>query len=286
LKIRKIGSTILREHPGGKIEYTQAFEAWDSHDSDKKILYSDNFVIAMEIEKVKLTREKASGEDHVPQIRLRGAERDAKAREIARVVLDFEESNHWDRPSGMRLLTGVIRAANEYSFRFARSSYMELRSRNLNVMLDCDLDAALKVRSRPIAPNLFEFSISNNVVEFLFPSYYKLDLQELIASNADLKSQLDNFNFGGAAGTITFTTNPDILGRLDHTNMQKTGFNVIPEQKYDAMNVKKLDLIESRHNMFLQFQEDNSDLTIIPIEFSFDFYGGFRQGIGSRYGPS
>ena len=52
------------------------------------------------------------------------------------------------------------------------------------------------------------------------------------------------------------------------------------------MKVKKLDLIESKHNMYLQFKDTNSDLTIIPMEFSFDFYGGFRQGIGSRYGPS
>lgn len=173
----------------------------------------------MEIEKVKIDRETENGEEYVPQIRLRGGESDGKVREMARAVLDFEEASHWDRPSGMRLLTGLIRTANEYSFRFARSTYMELRNRNLNVMLDCDKDAALKVRSRPIAPNLFEFSMANNVVEFLFPSYYKLDLQEIISSNSELKSQLDNLNLGGAAGALTFTTNPDVLGRLDNSNL-------------------------------------------------------------------
>lgn len=130
----------------------------------------------MEIEKVKVSRETANGEEYVPQIRLRGGEPDGKVREMARAVIDFETASHFDRPSGMRMLTGLIRTANEYSFRLARSSYMEIRNRNLNVMLDCDAEAALKVRSRPIAANLFEFSMSNNVMEFLFPSYYKFDL--------------------------------------------------------------------------------------------------------------
>lgn len=153
---------------------------------------------------------------------------------------------------------------------------MEIKNRNLNVMLDCDEEAVSKVRSRPISPNLFEFSISNNVMEFLFPSSYKFDLQDIISSNADLKSKLDSFALGGASGALTFTTDPAVLGRLNTSNLQKTGFTITPEQKYDAMKVKKLDLVESKHNMFLQFNEPNSDLTIIPIEFSFDFYSGFR----------
>ena len=56
MKIRKIGKTVLREREGGKIEYTQAFEAYDFHDKEEKMLISDSFVIVMEIEKVKVER--------------------------------------------------------------------------------------------------------------------------------------------------------------------------------------------------------------------------------------
>ena len=88
-------------------------------------------------------------------------------------------------------------------------------------------------------------------MDFLFPSSYKFDLQDIISSNAELKSKLDSFALGGASGALTFTSNPDVLGRLDSSALQKTGFTVTPEQKYDAMKVKKLDLVESKHNMFL-----------------------------------
>ena len=106
---------------------------------------------------------------------------------------------------------------------------MELRNQNLNIMLDCDYNSALKARSRPIAPNLFEFSMANNVMEFLLPSYYKLDLQQLISSNTDLSNQLDSFNLGSATGTLTWTTDPYTLGQLDSSKLQKTGFTVTPE---------------------------------------------------------
>jgi hypothetical protein len=40
----------------------------------------------------------------------------------------------------------------------------------------------------------------------------------------------------------------------------------VPTEKFDALGIKLLDRIETRQNVFLEFNDGNSDSTIIPIE--------------------
>lgn len=60
---------------------------------------------------------------------------------LAKAVFNFDESEFFDRPSAMRLLSGVMRTANDYSMQFANSIYMDLKDNNINVLLDCNLEA-------------------------------------------------------------------------------------------------------------------------------------------------
>jgi hypothetical protein len=61
---------------------------------------------------------------------------------------------------------------------------------------------------------------------------------------------------------------------LDPKLTQRSGFWVTPTNKYDQLKVKPLDKVEIKQNFFIQFSDKNikgSDLTIIPLEISYEF---------------
>ena len=67
----------------------------------------------------------------------------------------------------------------------------------------------------PIAPNLFEYSMSQNVMEFLYPKYYEIILEDIINSNSEVKENLQKLGLSQENGRITFTSDPFILSQLD-----------------------------------------------------------------------
>jgi hypothetical protein len=76
---------------------------------------------------------------------------------------------------------------------------------------------------------------------------------------------------------------------LNRSSLQKPGIHRYLTDKYDELRTRFLDQIELKQNIFLEYTDPklkNSDRTIIPIEFQFDFYGLFKQGIGSIHGPT
>lgn len=70
--------------------------------------------------------------------------------------------------------------------------------------------------------------------------------------------------------------------------MQPTGIIKHDVRKFDALNVKELDKIQINQNLFLEFHggKEKKETTIIPVEISVNFLGGFRKGIGSKNGHS
>ena len=91
---------------------------------------------------------------------------------------------------------------------------------------------------------------------------------------------------GDLKGQIKVLKDNELFDQLDFKKVQKPGITKIQTEKYDGLGIKKLDKIEIKQNGFLEFKDGNSDSTIIPIEFQFDFLSAFRKGIGSIHGPT
>mmetsp|Transcript_1105 Transcript_1105/g.2030 ORF Transcript_1105/g.2030 Transcript_1105/m.2030 type:complete len:353 (+) Transcript_1105:35-1093(+) len=87
-----------------------------------------------------------------------------------------------------------------------------------------------------------------------------------------------------------FVKEREILKMLDYSKFQQPGLRVTPTDETDELRIKKLDRFEFQENVFLMLTDDslgdNQDFTVIPVEFKYKFLAGFRQGIGSRFGPS
>ena len=60
----------------------------------------------------------------------------------------------------------------------------------------------------------------------------------------------------------------------------------IPSIKTDPLKIGQLDKIISNQVIFLEFGDQTTDTTIIPIELDFGAFVGFKQGISSKLGPS
>ena len=223
--------------------YHLPFEAY--YADSFKVFDRDNFTIKLSIIKKKLSRENVKGVKKVPQFKLTLDEyMPHKTLHIAQSIFNFEESSFFDRPSAMRLLTGVMRTANDYAANHANSVYMNLKDENLNVLLDCNIDSALQMDHNPISSNLFEYPMSQNVMEFLYPKYYEIQLEEMINSNEEVKDNLAKLGLNNEKGKITFTSDPFVLSQLSgHGSFVKPGFDVVPSDKYDGLKIKKMDLV-------------------------------------------
>ena len=145
--------------------YADSFKVWDR----------DNFTIKLSIVEKPMSRDTVKGVRNVPQFVLELDDlMPHKTLHIAQSILNFENQDFFDRTSAMRMLTGVMRTANDYAATHANSVFFSLKNNNVNVLLDCKLESALKMDQNPISSNLFEYSMSQNVMEFLYPKYYEI----------------------------------------------------------------------------------------------------------------
>ena len=69
-------------------------------------------------------------------------------------------------------MTGLIRTINDKALDDAGSVYFEMQHSNinLNVFFGCSLDTVNNIGDNPIPANLFELTIGDNLLDWIYPS--------------------------------------------------------------------------------------------------------------------
>ena len=196
---------------------------------------------------------------------------------LAKTVFTFEEGHYFDQPSATRMLTGFIRTINEYVKDEAGSSYMTLNSNSKNFMLllncgDSDVRLAL---SKPVAADKTDFSVSNNVLNFLLPYSYQLRFNSLIerafAMTASMVQIADDYDLRQARGLFRLTKDDAILSALPQKDQHTTpSFRSMKAPNNGERDGKPLDKLRFTSSMFVEFQDYTNktlhDIAIAPMD--------------------
>ena len=145
----------------------------------------------------------------------------------------------------------------------------------------------------PIAADMFEFGGSQNLMEFMFSYYQRIDVQDFVNDtrswNASSAQFLENLGINNKTkGEFRHVKDPKILDQLDKSDFHVPGIFKNQSEVMDNLFIQKLDQISWRSTFFLEYHggQSKDETIIIPIEVEANFLMGLRQGIGSRFGPS
>lgn len=74
------------------------------------------------------------------------------------------------------MLLGFVRTINEYLKEDALSAYMSINAEanNFELILNCNETDLDWVKAKPVAKDDIEFSVSNNVINILYPYSYEI----------------------------------------------------------------------------------------------------------------
>ena len=90
----------------------------------------------------------------------------------------FPEENFFDKPSAARMLFGLIRTINSYTYDNAAAVYISIQSSNLNIIYNCNTTFITKLA--PVAKDMLEIGASNAVLNLVLPFQYELDFRTLM----------------------------------------------------------------------------------------------------------
>ena len=146
--------------------------------------------------------------------------------------MPFEEGKFWDQPSSYRLLKGLLTTALKYSELYAGSVFADIgyRDKNVNLFFNCKYEEIGEILKNPIAPDMFEFGGSQNLMEFMFSYETPFDLQSMISDtrswNSSSSSFLDSLGINnGTQGTFKHVKDPAILDQLDKSGLHVPGIS-------------------------------------------------------------
>ena len=102
----------------------------------------------------------------------------------------------------------------------------------------------------------------------------------------DFEDKLKQFGFSNLEGRIQIVDQPHVLSALKN-EYQSPGISVEKSELYDGLGLKKLDKVRVKQLLFVQFEglANSTDYTIVPFEFDFSFFIGFKPGLSSSVGP-
>jgi hypothetical protein len=179
------------------------------------------------------------------------------------------------------MLTGFIRTINEYVKDEAGSSYMTLNnaSKNFNLLLNCGDSDVRIVNQKPVASDKMDFSVSNNVLNFMMPYSYQLRFNSVIerafAMSATTLQIVDDYDLRQARGLFRLTKEDSILSALPQKDQHTTpSFRTMKAPSSGEKDGKPLDRLRFTTGMFVEFQDYTNrtqhDLAIAPTDFTIE----------------
>jgi hypothetical protein len=129
---------------------------------------------------------------------------------------------------------------------------------------------------------MFEFGGSQNLMEFMFSYYQKIDVQDLVNDtrswNASSAQFLENLGIDNKTkGEFKFVKDPKILDQLEKSDFV-AGIYKNQSEFWDNLFIQKLDQISWRTTFFLEYHggQSKDETVIIPFEVEANFLMGLR----------
>jgi len=138
----------------------------------------------------------------------------------------------------------------------------------LNVAFNCLEDQTFPL----IEKKDFECSISQNFLEWFFPTQAVVDLQELIASTRKFDGKYilgdiaKQYGLGDVSGKIWVPSHYELLDELKLSSDLQADIVIEETDHYDKFGTSKMDLITIKQTMLVAYQMDENDaITVIPF---------------------
>ena len=99
---------------------------------------------------------------------------------------------------------------------------------NVNFYLNCPEETSV-APSHPLEKNFFEFGMSNNLFELLYPKDYDIDTNTImkqlgqfkVLDGVDLKEKLAKFGLGDLRAKFKVASDPRVLNQLNYDKLPR-----------------------------------------------------------------
>ena len=194
------------------------------------------------------------------------------------------------------------------------------------LLFNCQEHEIAKVVKKPIARNIFELGLSQNLLDAINLESLQVDFDKALAFGlrmyalhertravaqarvegepedvvhtihgipdevARLKETLENFGLLSIKNQLGPVQDQSVLDKLDYTKLSKPGIKRIESEtpRWDAFGVAKLENYNVTQHLFLQIYDKKakSDITVVPLEIEAQFWVAIIENNQLKYGPT